>query len=626
MPTPSRTLPWSSVALAGLLCLAVHGGSPATAGAACAQGPGTVAVTYATAGTHGFTVPTHVASVCIDVQGAPGGAGPAGGSGGAGGFAQGTFAVTPGATLTAVVGGPGGATGGANGGGGRGDANAGGGGGASDVRTAPGLAARVIVAGGGGGAAQSSINGGAGGDRTGGGGSGGGTGTGQAGSPGGSAGGGRGGNGSLSANFGGGGGGGGTGGGGAGGGGANGVGGSGGGPGAAGSGSGCGGGGVLGTGGTSTCPRGGGGGGGHHGGGAGGLRGGGGGGSSFVDPSATDAVTSGGSGAAYVRFVHAAPPAPVFGVAPAAWDAGRVVAGARATVDVAVTNAGTADLALPAVVVTGGDAFVVGDATTCARGAGITLAPGASCRVVVVFAPRAAGTHAAVLTFPGAAGGPTDVALMGVASAAPVPVVPVVPVVPDTRPPEAPPAEPVAGRSVTAPRVSGPAWLVAGDRRTPLPVGDALALPAHVDATAGAVTFHVASAGGAPRRVRVGRGRFVIAQSPVVAARGGASPARLRLHLSGRALVRCPRPASPGASRPHPARRALTVTGADVSLHGRWSVATVPAGRDARVRMVDRCGGTHTRVLSGTVRVRDRVTGRTVLVGEGRTHRAPRAR
>ncbi|WP_281426196.1 choice-of-anchor D domain-containing protein [Miltoncostaea oceani] len=626
MPTPARALPWSSAVIAGLVCLAVYGGTAATAEAACAQGAGTVATTYSTAGAHTFVVPAHVTSVCIDVQGAPGGAGPAGGSGGAGGFAQGTFGVTPGATLTAVVGGPGGSSGGANGGGGRGDANAGGGGGASDVRTSSGLASRVIVAGGGGGAGQSAINGGAGGNQAGGGGSGGGTGTGQAGSAGGSAGGGRGGNGSLSVNFGGGGGGGGTGGGGAGGGGANGVGGAGGGPGNPGSASGCGGGGTLGTGGTSTCPRGGGGGGGHHGGGAGGLRGGGGGGSSYVDPSATGAATSGGAGAAYVTFVHAAPPTPVFGVTPAAWDAGTVVAGARTSVDVTVSNTGTADLALPATTIAGADAFTVADATTCARGAGATLAPGATCRVVVDFAPRTAGAHAATLTFPGAAAGPVDVAMTGWASEAPTPVVPPVPPAPaDPVPSPPPPAEPVAGRSVTAPRVSGPAWLVAGGVRVPLPVGDALALPAHIDAAAGAVTFRVASPGAAPRRVRVGRGRFVIAQSAVVVAGGTAASSRLRLHLSGRQLDRCLRPA-PDRSSPHPARRALTVTGADVSVRGRWSVATAPAGPDVRWRTVDRCGGTFTRVLAGTVRVRDHVTGRTVVVGAGRTHRAPASR
>jgi hypothetical protein len=55
------------------------------------------------------------------------------------------------------------------------------------------------------------------------------------------------------------------------------------------------------------------------------------------------------------------------------------------------------------------------------------------------------------------------------------------------------------------------------------------------------------------------------------------------------------------------------------------SLAIAPAGRDARWRTDDRCGATYTRVLSGTVRVRDRMSGGTVVVTAGQTHRAPRS-
>jgi hypothetical protein len=113
-----------------------------------------------------FVVPAGVTLVTIDAFGAQGGTGDDDGVannnvGGNGGQVTATIAVTPGETLTVVVGGQGGngadgtaGSGGFNGGGAGGSSfdGGGGGGGTSDVRQGGmGLANRVVVAGGGGG-------------------------------------------------------------------------------------------------------------------------------------------------------------------------------------------------------------------------------------------------------------------------------------------------------------------------------------------------------------------------------------------------------------------------------------------------------------------------------------------
>jgi hypothetical protein len=159
-------------AATGLMWVAVAGG-PATAQ------PTTQDFAY-TGGEQSFVVPAGVCSVTVDALGAEGGANSGtdslGGSlPGLGGEAQATITVTPGETLTVVVGGRGGdgqngsgpGAGGFNGGGAGGNSSGAigtnpgsGGGGASDVRrgTDP-----LVVAGGGGGAGNSGTNGGAGG-------------------------------------------------------------------------------------------------------------------------------------------------------------------------------------------------------------------------------------------------------------------------------------------------------------------------------------------------------------------------------------------------------------------------------------------------------------------------------
>lgn len=121
-----------------------------------------------------LVVPGGVTTVDVDAFGAQGGTGLVGGLPGSGGETVATVPVTPGETLTILVGGRGGAggagtagAGGFNGGapGGTSPSSGGGGGGASDVRRgAAALADRIVVAGGGGGSgADSGAAGGAGG-------------------------------------------------------------------------------------------------------------------------------------------------------------------------------------------------------------------------------------------------------------------------------------------------------------------------------------------------------------------------------------------------------------------------------------------------------------------------------
>ncbi len=112
-----------------------------------------------------FTVPPGIAQLFLVVAGAAGGKCSGAASPGLGGLTRAAIAVTPGETLTIVVGGAGGGcgvSGGFNGGakgGTRGGAG-GDGGGASDVRQAgSGLANRVVIAGGGGGGGGNAVSG-----------------------------------------------------------------------------------------------------------------------------------------------------------------------------------------------------------------------------------------------------------------------------------------------------------------------------------------------------------------------------------------------------------------------------------------------------------------------------------
>lgn len=160
--------------LAVLAALALTAALGANAEAAAAT---EMSQTFTTSGEHAFTVPAGVDGLQVTLVGGHGGTGDGGPPGGAGATIAATLAVTPGATLYAVVASNGepaigpddaGGTGGGAEGGSRvfvfaSSAGGGGGGGASDVRTCSAasvpeqcspsgsLGSRLIVAGGGGG-------------------------------------------------------------------------------------------------------------------------------------------------------------------------------------------------------------------------------------------------------------------------------------------------------------------------------------------------------------------------------------------------------------------------------------------------------------------------------------------
>jgi Glycine rich protein len=158
-----------ALALAGAILLAGGAGS-ALAAPSCAPSGADTVCTFSTPGADTFTVPGGVTEASFDVFGAQGGGLPGQSVGGLGGRASAELALTPGATVTVVVGGAGGSVGacdaqetpgagGVNGGarGGSGFCEGGGGGGASDVRMGgSSLSDRVLVAGGGGGGANRS--------------------------------------------------------------------------------------------------------------------------------------------------------------------------------------------------------------------------------------------------------------------------------------------------------------------------------------------------------------------------------------------------------------------------------------------------------------------------------------
>jgi hypothetical protein len=192
------------------------------------------------------------------------------------------------------------------------------------------------------------------------------------------------------------------------------------------------------------------------------------------------------------------------------------------------------------------------------------------------------------------------------------------PAPPATEPPAAPPAtgdDAVLGERFVAAtatgsvrvRLPGTGSFVALVQAAALPVGTV------VDARDGALALATALPGGELQRARFGGGRFEVRQ-----ARSGLTD----LYLRGGGLRRCRRGArtlaGAAATRPKPVRRLWgRDKGGRFRTHGRDSVATV---RGTRWTMVDRCGGTLTRVSEGAVDVRDRHTGRTVRVEAGERH------
>jgi glycine rich protein len=173
--TPTAVGPRRHTITAGYTGDGAHSGSSAATTVIVAEGRphcsrsgNTVTCTFGyTGAAQTWTVPSGVTSATVDVQGAQGGSIDDFTLGGLGGDATADLALSPGATVTLVVGGQGGSlascfdeqfpAGGFNGGGA--GATAGcpgaGGGGGSDVRIGgPALANRILVAGGGGGAAD----------------------------------------------------------------------------------------------------------------------------------------------------------------------------------------------------------------------------------------------------------------------------------------------------------------------------------------------------------------------------------------------------------------------------------------------------------------------------------------
>jgi Glycine rich protein len=158
-----------ALALGGAILVAAGAGS-ALAAPSCAPSGANTVCTFSTPGADTFTAPGGVTEASFDVFGAQGGGLPGQSVGGLGGRAWAELALSPGATVTVVVGGAGGSigacdgqempgAGGVNGGapGGSGFCEGAGGGGASDVRMGGGsLSDRVLVAGGGGGGANQS--------------------------------------------------------------------------------------------------------------------------------------------------------------------------------------------------------------------------------------------------------------------------------------------------------------------------------------------------------------------------------------------------------------------------------------------------------------------------------------
>jgi hypothetical protein len=153
------------------------------------------------------------------------------------------------------------------------------------------------------------------------------------------------------------------------------------------------------------------------------------------------------------------------------------------------------------------------------------------------------------------------------------------------------------------------------DRFRTLSAADSIPVGSVVDARNGAITLAAAQESGPPQRARFGGGRFLIRQRPD-------ANGYVDLHLRGRQLELCsPRGHTrvlASAARKRPKRK---LWGSDrhgrFRTHGRDSVATV---RGTRWTMVDRCGGTLTRVTEGAVDVKLRATGRVVRVRAGETH------
>ena len=182
---------------------------------------------------------------------------------------------------------------------------------------------------------------------------------------------------------------------------------------------------------------------------------------------------------------------------------------------------------------------------------------------------------------------------------------------------QAPVPPPVAGKTVNAEVIAGkvrfrlPGQTAFAELTAPqqLPIGTTF------DTTAGRVTLtSAADTTGATQHAWFYEGTFTIGQTT------GSQPVTT-LTLAG-ALPDCTKGARAAATK----RRQRHLWGdgkGRFRTGGRFSSATV---RGTRWVVSDRCDGTLTRVVRGSVTVRDRVRNKTVIVREGEQYLAPAPR
>jgi hypothetical protein len=113
-------------------------------------------------------------------------------------------------------------------------------------------------------------------------------------------------------------------------------------------------------------------------------------------------------------------------------------------------------------------------------------------------------------------------------------------------------------------------------------------------------------------------GRFLVRQS--------AADGRVEAHLRGGSVRRCRSPSTATAARKHRKRRRIrSLWGSDSSgLYSTYGLNSVATVRGTRWLTVDRCDGTLTKVVAGSVVVRNRRTGTTRVVTAGQSYLARR--
>jgi hypothetical protein len=179
----------------------------------------------------------------------------------------------------------------------------------------------------------------------------------------------------------------------------------------------------------------------------------------------------------------------------------------------------------------------------------------------------------------------------------------------------------VAGKTVNIALASGRVCFTPPKVRRCIPLTDAVQIPvgSKIDTRKGRVRLtSAADRQGTPQSAWFYQGIFKISQTR------GASPIT-ELALA-EALARCPRAnrSASAAQKRKPKTRKLWGDGkGKFRTRGSFSSATV---RGTKWVVIDRCDGTLTRVVRGSVTVRDRVRGRTVIVRAGKQYLARRTK